>query len=70
MRLDDDIQLAILGPLEVHSHGHEVPIRGSRKRMVLASLLLAAGGLVSLDRLVETVWDSEPVVLPKLGHGV
>jgi DNA-binding SARP family transcriptional activator len=60
MRHEDDLQFAILGPLAVHFRGRPVPIRGSRERLVLASLLIAAGGPVSLDRLVETVWDARP----------
>jgi DNA-binding SARP family transcriptional activator len=60
MRHEDDLQFAILGPLEVHFCRRPVPIRGSRERLVLASLLIAAGDPVSLDRLVETVWDARP----------
>lgn len=50
----------ILGPLEAQVRGRPVPIRGSRERMVLASLLLASGDPVSMHRLVETVWDATP----------
>lgn len=60
MPREDDLRFEILGPLAAYVHGRPVPIRGSRERMVLASLLLAAGAPVSLDRLVESVWDAAP----------
>jgi DNA-binding SARP family transcriptional activator len=56
MQHDEDLRFAILGPLVVHFRGCPVPIGGSRERMVLASLLLAGGGPVTVDHLVETVW--------------
>jgi DNA-binding SARP family transcriptional activator len=60
MRNEDDLQFAILGPLEVHYRGCQVPIRGWREQMVLASMLLTADRAVTLDRLVETVWETNP----------
>lgn len=50
----------ILGPLEVRHQGGLMPLRGTRERAVLATLLLAECRLVPLGRLVEAVWDGEP----------
>ena len=47
----------ILGPLEVLRSGRAVPLGGPRQRAVLALLLLPANRVVSVDRLVEDVWE-------------
>ena len=47
----------ILGPLEVLRSGRAVPLAGPRQRAVLAVLLLQANRVVSVDRLVEDVWE-------------
>jgi YVTN family beta-propeller protein len=47
----------ILGPLEVLRSGRAVPLGGPRQRAVLAVLLLQANRVVSVDRLVEDVWE-------------
>jgi DNA-binding SARP family transcriptional activator len=47
----------ILGPLEVLRSGRAVPLAGPRQRAVLAVLLLQPNRVVSVDRLVEDVWE-------------
>src|ERR1700733_11860019 len=47
----------VLGPLEVLRSGRAVPLGGPRQRAVLAVLLLQANRVVSVDRLVEDVWE-------------
>jgi len=47
----------ILGPLEVLRSGRAVSLGGPRQRAVLAVLLLQANRVVSVDRLVEDVWE-------------
>src|ERR1035441_539091 len=47
----------ILGPLEVLRSGRAVPLGGPRQRAVLVLLLLQANRVVSVDRLVEDVWE-------------
>jgi DNA-binding SARP family transcriptional activator/tetratricopeptide (TPR) repeat protein len=49
----------ILGPLEVRDGGRVVPVRGPRKRALLALLLVNANEAVSDDRLVEELWRDE-----------
>lgn len=50
----------ILGPLEVRHHGTTLPIDGVKRRQVLAVLVAARGGIVSVDRLCEALWGSDP----------
>jgi DNA-binding SARP family transcriptional activator/tetratricopeptide (TPR) repeat protein len=50
------LEFRILGPLEVYSEGHPVPLRGPRQRALLAILLLHAGEAVSSDRLIDLLW--------------
>ena len=54
------MQFAILGPLEVTDEGARVPLGGQRQRAVLARLLVDAGRVVSVDRLIDDVWNSRP----------
>ncbi|MFI0352308.1 BTAD domain-containing putative transcriptional regulator [Actinomadura sp. 9N407] len=51
----------ILGPLRAEGrHGGQVDLGGTRARLVLAALLLEPDRVVSVDRLVEAVWDERP----------
>src|SRR5688572_16336952 len=50
----------LLGPLEVIDGGRQVALGGPRQRLVLAHLLLAANRVVTLDELIEKVWDEDP----------
>ena len=50
----------ILGPLEVRDHGRELPLGGPQQRTLLAVLLLNANQVVSVDALIEALWDEEP----------
>jgi DNA-binding SARP family transcriptional activator len=49
----------ILGELEVWQDGRPVPVTGTRRRAVLAILLLHAGEVVSSDRLLDDVWGED-----------
>jgi DNA-binding SARP family transcriptional activator/tetratricopeptide (TPR) repeat protein len=55
-----DLEFSVLGPLEVRRGGRRVEIRGKREQAVLATLLLADGETVTVDRIVQAVWDDEP----------
>jgi DNA-binding SARP family transcriptional activator/RecA/RadA recombinase len=50
------VQFDILGPLQVLDAGRPLVLGRPKQRAVLAILLLDAGRVVSLDRLVEEVW--------------
>ncbi len=54
------VDFAILGPLEVRADGEPIALGGPKQRALLAALLLDAGRVVSLDRLVEMLWSGEP----------
>jgi DNA-binding SARP family transcriptional activator/DNA polymerase III delta prime subunit len=53
------VRYRILGPLHVMHDGAPVDIGPPKQRAVLAALLLAAGRVVSVDRLVESVWGDD-----------
>ncbi|MBA8924824.1 DNA-binding SARP family transcriptional activator [Kutzneria viridogrisea] len=50
----------LLGALEVRAGDQRVVIGGPRQRTVLAMLLLAADRVVSVDSLVESMWNGRP----------
>jgi DNA-binding SARP family transcriptional activator len=54
------MEFRILGPLEVVSDGRRLPVSRPREQRVLAALLLDAGRVVPLDRLVDAVFDERP----------
>jgi DNA-binding SARP family transcriptional activator len=51
------VEFGILGPLEVVGPDGPAVVRGAKRRGLLAYLLVHAGEAVSLDRLVEELWD-------------
>jgi DNA-binding SARP family transcriptional activator len=53
------VRFEILGPLQVLDAGHPLALGRPKQRAVLAILLLDAGRVVSLDRLVEEVWGRQ-----------
>ena len=54
------VEFAILGPLEARAGGEPIALGGPKQRALLAILLLEAGRVVSLDRLVDALWSGEP----------
>src|SRR4051794_24710342 len=52
------MRVDLLGPVEVTVDGGSRPVRGLRRRTVLAVLALSPGEVVSTDRLLETVWGA------------
>ena len=53
------MEFRILGPLEVVVDGHVVPIGAAKHRTLLACLLLRANRVVSVDELVDRIWDGD-----------
>ena len=50
----------VLGPFGVYdNHGREVELGGRQQRIVLATLLLHRNEVVSVDRLIDAVWDEQ-----------
>ena len=50
----------VLGPLQVLVDDRPVTVGGPRQRRLLAALLMQPGRVVSLDRLVDAVFDGRP----------
>jgi len=55
-----EAEFCLLGPLLVRSGGVEVPIPRGKQRVLLVALLLNANQPVSIERLTEALWGSEP----------
>jgi DNA-binding SARP family transcriptional activator len=53
------MEFRLLGPLEVRCDGADVAIASPKQRAVLAALLLDAGRVVPVDRLIDTLWGLE-----------
>lgn len=54
------MDFSILGSLEVRHDDTVIPVRGRQQPKVLAMLLLQAGQVVPVDRLVDALWDDDP----------
>ena len=50
----------ILGPLRAELAGRPLELGGPKPRRLLARLLIDAGHVVSVDRLIDAVWGDEP----------
>ena len=50
----------VLGPLRVLRGGEALDLGPPKQRAVLGALLLARGGVVSVDRLLASVWGDDP----------
>jgi DNA-binding SARP family transcriptional activator/ABC-type glycerol-3-phosphate transport system substrate-binding protein len=54
------MEFRLLGPLEVATEEGPATIGGPKQRTVLALLALNANRVVTVDRLIESLWSSEP----------
>jgi DNA-binding SARP family transcriptional activator/predicted negative regulator of RcsB-dependent stress response len=54
------VEFELLGPVRVRIGGRAVVAGSGRERFVLAMLLLEAGRLVRVDRLVDALWERPP----------
>ncbi|MEU2514604.1 AfsR/SARP family transcriptional regulator [Streptomyces syringium] len=54
------MEFLVLGPVEVRESGMPVQLRGMRRRRLLALLLLNARRTVSMDTLVDELWEDPP----------
>jgi DNA-binding SARP family transcriptional activator len=63
------MEFRVLGPLEVRRDGWPIDLRGSKRRAVLALLVLQANEIVRTDRLIEDLWRAElPANAPAALH--
>jgi DNA-binding SARP family transcriptional activator/ABC-type branched-subunit amino acid transport system substrate-binding protein len=58
--LPEGLDFRILGPLEVRDGERTLRLGGAKQRSVLAILLLHAGEVVSVDRLIDELWADDP----------
>ncbi|GAA0624553.1 hypothetical protein HPO96_34195 [Kribbella sandramycini] len=60
------VRVGLLGPFEVTAaDGRVVDIPAGRQRALLAALALSVGRAVSVEALVERLWDDSPPVSPR-----
>lgn len=60
--MHDRLVVNVLGPLEVLRGGRTVHVEGVKRRQLLAVLVAAGGEAVSVDRLCEALWGTDPPV--------
>jgi DNA-binding SARP family transcriptional activator/tetratricopeptide (TPR) repeat protein len=53
------MRYGVLGPLEVTDDGRRIGIAGAKQRVLLAILLVNANRVVSLDRLIDALWEEQ-----------
>ncbi len=53
------VEVRLLGAFAVSVDGHPVEISSGRLRSLLATLAMSAGQAVSVDRLVDAIWDAD-----------
>src|SRR5712691_6149257 len=54
------MEFRVLGPLVVHAAGRAIDLGATKQRALLALLLLRPNETMSVDRLVDALWKSEP----------
>jgi DNA-binding SARP family transcriptional activator len=54
------VEFRILGALEVVSSAGPIPLGGRREHIVLAMLLVEAGRVVTVERLIDALWEQDP----------
>jgi DNA-binding SARP family transcriptional activator/tetratricopeptide (TPR) repeat protein len=52
------VELRLLGPVEVHADGQQLPIRGPIQQGLLAILALHANRVVATERLLASLWEA------------
>jgi len=61
------VKFSILGPLEAEDGGARVDLGGGKQKALLGLLLLEAGRVVPVDRLIDGLWGDEvPESAPKM----
>ncbi|MFE1959489.1 BTAD domain-containing putative transcriptional regulator [Streptomyces sp. NPDC059479] len=58
-------KILVLGPVELHVDGRSDPLGSAKGRLVLAALAIDAGRPVTLDTLIQRVWDDNPPGKPR-----
>lgn len=50
----------LLGPVEIVTGGHDIPLAGKHRPVLVAALASEAGKVVSSSRLIDTLWGDRP----------
>ncbi|WP_306204728.1 AfsR/SARP family transcriptional regulator [Actinoplanes sp. RD1] len=58
--MEDVVHLRLLGQFEVVDGAGTIELGGGRQRIALAVLALAANRVVTVERLIESIWDARP----------
>lgn len=58
---DSGLGFGVLGPLLMTSHGVRLSLGAPKQRAVLAMLVINRNRAVSVDALIDAVWDEDPV---------
>ncbi|WAC91779.1 BTAD domain-containing putative transcriptional regulator [Mycobacterium sp. Aquia_213] len=58
---DSSLGFGVLGPLQVTAHGTRMNLGAPKQRAVLAMLVINRNRPVSVDSLIDAVWDEDPV---------
>ncbi|QWF85808.1 hypothetical protein HUW46_09288 [Amycolatopsis sp. CA-230715] len=54
------MEFRVLGPVQARTADRPITMAGPRQERILAALLLDAGRVVPVSRLVDVVWDADP----------
>lgn len=54
------VHIRVLGSFAAERDGEAIPLGGHRQRSVLALLVSARGRVVSVDRMIEELWQGAP----------
>jgi DNA-binding SARP family transcriptional activator len=57
--MSSDVEVKLLGPLDVRVAGEAIQFEGSKQRTLFTALALNAPEPVSVDALVETLWGDD-----------
>jgi len=55
-----DLDIRLLGPIEVLSGGKPVDLPHGRSRSLMVVLALQVGGVVTTERLIDELWGEQP----------
>ncbi|MCX2734262.1 AfsR/SARP family transcriptional regulator [Saccharopolyspora sp. NFXS83] len=63
--MNRSLSFHVLGPLSVQAGGRGLAVPGGRQRVLLAALLVKFNQVVSVEELVDRIWDATPPHRPR-----
>ena len=58
--MDVEVDFQILGPVRAIRGGVDTGVRGTRRKALLALLVIHRGEVVSADRIADAIWAGHP----------